>query len=103
MPARRHALCAIALLALPALAPWAAHGEDFPNRPITFVVPCPPGGGIDVILRAMGPRLTERLGKPIVIENRSGGAGTIGAAAVAKAPPDGHTLLAAPSLFASNV
>jgi len=94
------------MLALPAMlagSTAATFAEDFPTRPITFVVPFPPGGGIDVILRAMGPRLTERLGKPIVIENRSGGAGVIGAAAVAKATPDGHTLLAAPSLFASNV
>jgi tripartite-type tricarboxylate transporter receptor subunit TctC len=81
----------------------APRAEDFPSRPLTFVVPFPPGGGIDAILRVMGPRLTERLGKPIVIENRSGGAGVIGAASVAKAAPDGYTLLAAPSLFASNV
>jgi tripartite-type tricarboxylate transporter receptor subunit TctC len=99
----RLAPATLVLLALVVLAPWAALAEEYPTRPITFVVPFPPGGGIDTILRSMGPRLTERLGKPIVIENRSGGAGVIGAAAVAKATPDGHTLLAAPSLFASNV
>jgi tripartite-type tricarboxylate transporter receptor subunit TctC len=103
MITRRHLALALMLLAILAGLAAAAFAEDFPARPITFVVPFPPGGGIDVILRAMGPRLTERLGKPIVIENRSGGAGVIGAAAVAKAAPDGHTLLAAPSLFASNV
>jgi putative tricarboxylic transport membrane protein len=103
MLAPRLAPATFVLLALLALAPWAAKAEDYPTRPITFVVPFPPGGGIDTVLRSMGPRLTERLGKPIVIENRSGGAGVIGAAAVAKASPDGHTLLAAPSLFASNV
>jgi tripartite-type tricarboxylate transporter receptor subunit TctC len=103
MMTRRHLALAFMLPVICAgLAP-GVFAEDFPARPITFVVPFPPGGGIDVILRAMGPRLTERLGKPIVIENRSGGAGVIGAAAVAKAAPDGHTLLAAPSLFASNV
>jgi tripartite-type tricarboxylate transporter receptor subunit TctC len=103
MITRRHLALALMLPAILAGLAAAAFAEDFPARPITFVVPFPPGGGIDVILRAMGPRLTERLGKPIVIENRSGGAGVIGAAAVAKAAPDGHTLLAAPSLFASNV
>jgi tripartite-type tricarboxylate transporter receptor subunit TctC len=103
MIARRFALFISALLALLALATPVAFADDYPNRPITFVVPFPPGGGIDAILRSMGPRLTERLGKPIVIENRSGGAGVIGAAAVAKAPADGYMLLAAPSLFASNV
>jgi putative tricarboxylic transport membrane protein len=103
MTARRFVPLAAALAALLALAAPAVHAEDYPNRPITFVIPFPPGGGIDAILRSMGPRLTERLGKPIVIENRSGGAGTIGANAVAKAPADGYTLLAAPSLFASNV
>jgi tripartite-type tricarboxylate transporter receptor subunit TctC len=103
MITRRHLALALMLPVIFAGLASAAFAEDFPARPITFVVPFPPGGGIDVILRAMGPRLTERLGKPIVIENRSGGAGVIGAAAVAKAAPDGHTLLAAPSLFASNV
>jgi putative tricarboxylic transport membrane protein len=94
MITRRHLALALMLPVIFAGLASAAFAEDFPARPITFVVPFPPGGGIDVILRAMGPRLTERLGKPIVIENRSGGAGVIGAAAVAKA---------APSLFASNV
>jgi putative tricarboxylic transport membrane protein len=103
MLASRFAAATFVLLAMLAIAPWSAHAEDYPTRPITFVVPFPPGGGIDTVLRSMGPRLTERLGKPIVIENRSGGAGVIGAAAVAKAAPDGYTLLAAPSLFASNV
>jgi tripartite-type tricarboxylate transporter receptor subunit TctC len=103
MLAPRLAPATFVLLALLALAPSAAQAEDYPTRPITFVVPFPPGGGIDTVLRSMGPRLTERLGKPIVIENRSGGAGVIGAAAVARAASDGHTLLAAPSLFASNV
>ena len=90
-------------LVLLAAAASAAFAQDFPTKPITFVVPFPPGGGIDVILRSMGPKLAERMGKPIVVENRSGGGGVIAAAAVAKTAPDGHTLLAAPSLFASNV
>jgi len=103
MITRRTFVLTLVPLAMLAAFDAVACAEDFPNRPITFVVPFPPGGGIDVILRAMGPRLTERLKQPIVVENRSGGAGVIGAAAVAKAAPDGYTLLAAPSLFASNV
>jgi tripartite-type tricarboxylate transporter receptor subunit TctC len=80
----------------------SAWADDFPNRPITFVVPFPPGGGIDVTLRAMAPKLQERLGKPVLIENRAGGGGNIAAAAVAKSAADGHALFAAPSTLAAN-
>jgi tripartite-type tricarboxylate transporter receptor subunit TctC len=90
------AACALAVTASIAAA------DDFPNRPITFVVPFPPGGGIDVILRAMAPKLQERLGKPVLVENRAGGGGNIAAAAVAKSPADGHMLFAAPSTLAAN-
>jgi tripartite-type tricarboxylate transporter receptor subunit TctC len=76
--------------------------QDFPTGPVTFVVPFPPGGSIDVILRAMAPKLQERMGKPVVIENRAGAGGVIATAAVAKSPPDGHTLFAAASLLAAN-
>ncbi len=80
-----------------------ARAQEFPNRPVTFAVPFPPGGGIDVTLRAMAPQLQQRFGKPVVIENRAGGGGNIAAAAVAKSPPDGHLLFAAPSTLAGNV
>jgi tripartite-type tricarboxylate transporter receptor subunit TctC len=80
----------------------AARAQDFPVGPITFVVPFPPGGSIDAILRAMAPKLQERMGKPVLIENRAGGGGVIGTAYVAKSPPDGHTLFAAASLLAAN-
>jgi tripartite-type tricarboxylate transporter receptor subunit TctC len=99
---RRSMLFATALagLALPTAAALGA--DDFPAGPITFVVPFPPGGSIDVVLRAMAPRLQERLGKPALIENRPGGSGVVATTAVAKSQPDGLTLLAAPSLLAAN-
>jgi tripartite-type tricarboxylate transporter receptor subunit TctC len=95
------------LLIAPALAGafalgTAAWAQDFPTGPITFVVSFPPGGSIDVVMRAIAPKLHERLGKPVVIENRAGAGGNIAAAAVAKAPPDGHTLLAPASSLAAN-
>jgi tripartite-type tricarboxylate transporter receptor subunit TctC len=79
-----------------------ASAQDFPTQHITLVVPFPPGGSIDVVLRTMATKLQARLGKPVMIENRVGGAGVIAAAAVAKSPPDGHTLYAAASSFAAN-
>ena len=96
-----------ALLITPALAGLFAlggrgFGQEFPAGPITFVVSFPPGGSIDVVMRAMAPKLQERLGKPVVIENRAGAGGNIAAATVAKAPPDGHTLLAPASSLAAN-
>ena len=70
--------------------------QDFPNRPITLVVAYPPGGGADAIGRLVGQKLQESLGKSVVIDNRAGFSGNIGAAYVAKSPPDGYTLLIAP-------
>jgi tripartite-type tricarboxylate transporter receptor subunit TctC len=69
--------------------------QAFPTKPIRIVVPFSAGGPTDLTVRAMGPRLTELLGKAIVVDNRAGATGIIGAEIVAKAPPDGYTLLAA--------
>jgi tripartite-type tricarboxylate transporter receptor subunit TctC len=66
---------------------------DYPVRPIRLIVPYPPGGTLDILARGIGPELTTQLGQPIVIENRPGAAGAIGADVVAKATPDGYTLL----------
>jgi tripartite-type tricarboxylate transporter receptor subunit TctC len=91
------AACSVAaVLALVALSLTAA-AQDFPSRPITFVVPIGAGGVMDVLARVIGPKLTERLGRTVVIENRTGGGTVIGASSVARAAPDGHTLLFAPS------
>jgi tripartite-type tricarboxylate transporter receptor subunit TctC len=87
-----------------ALAPLSveATADDYPSGPVTLMVSFPPGGSLDVVARAMAPKLQERLGKPVVIENRTGASGALAAAAVAKAPPDGLTLLVAASSIASN-
>lgn len=76
---------------------------DFPERAIHLVVPFPPGGGADLTSRLISQRLAEPLGKPIVVENRPGGASNIGTEAVARAPADGHTLLLATLATAVNV
>ena len=83
----RAALAALALIAL------AAHAQPYPTRAIKFVVPFPPGGGVDIVARAVGDKLAPRLGQPIVIENKPGGGTTIGTDAVAKSAPDGYTIL----------
>src|SRR5262245_66508303 len=98
MTTRRRLLFA-PLLSILASTAWA-HG--FPTGPVTFIVSFPPGGSIDVVMRAMAPKLQERLGKPVVIENRAGAGGSIATAAVVNAAPDGHTLLAPASSLAAN-
>ena len=75
---------------------------DYPSGPIKIIVSFPAGGSIDVIMRAMAAPLQARLGKPIVIENRAGAAGVVAEGAVAKADPDGLTLLADASALAAN-
>jgi len=74
----------------------------WPRGPVTLVVTFPPGGGTDTLARRLADRLHQKLGQPFVVENRSGASGNIGAQAVARAQPDGHTLLVANSSYAIN-
>jgi tripartite-type tricarboxylate transporter receptor subunit TctC len=82
---------ALAGLLAVALAPSSARA-DYPDRPIRIIVPYTPGGTVDVLARMIGPKLTEAWGQPVVIENRPGAGGNIGADFVAKSPADGYTL-----------
>jgi tripartite-type tricarboxylate transporter receptor subunit TctC len=84
---------AFLLLLSACLAAPAAHAQAYPNKPIRIVVPYPAGGGLDVMARLLGDRLGKRLGQPAVIENKPGAGTIIGADAVAKAAPDGYTLM----------
>src|SRR5262245_43966314 len=103
-PARRHMVrsgrafgCAFSFLGflagLPASADAAGAGDAYPVRPIRWIVPAPPGGGTDAVSRIMAPKLTEILKQQIVVDNRGGVQGSIATALVAKAPPDGYTIL----------
>ena len=71
----------------------AAVAQNFPNKPIRLIVPWPAGGTVDGVARVIGPGLSSRLGRPIVVENKAGAGGSIGQAEAAKAPADGHTAL----------
>lgn len=97
MAARTGITIAACALSLPAVAVVKAASDvsalAFPAKPIRVIVPTSPGGGVDIVARAIGQRLTESWGQPVVIDNRSGAAGTIGAELAARAAPDGHTLL----------
>jgi len=88
---RRHVMLGAAALATSEARAQGA--GDFPNRRISVVVPSPPGGPPDLILRAIAPKLSAALGQPVVTENRAGGGGLVGTAYVARQPADGHTWL----------
>lgn len=95
-------LIALGLLAICAAAPSAMAQAVYPSKPITLVVTYPPGGGADAMARLIAPKMGEALGQAIVIDNKPGAGGQIGAAAVAKAAPDGYTLMLDASSFAVN-
>src|SRR4030088_3583067 len=87
------ARCALALLAFMALQPGApALAQSYPPKPVTIIVPLAAGTGMDTLARLYGEQLAQALGKPVVIENKPGAGLMLGTAAIAAAPPDGHTL-----------
>jgi tripartite-type tricarboxylate transporter receptor subunit TctC len=83
----------ILLGALVAVAATGAFAQSYPSKPIRLIVPFPPGGTTDILAREMGERITSATGQPVVIDNRPGAAGNVGSDIVAKAAPDGYTLL----------
>jgi tripartite-type tricarboxylate transporter receptor subunit TctC len=85
-----------------AIVALGAAAQDYPTRPIRYIVPQAPGGSSDTLARALTPRVGDSLGQTIVIDNRPGATGVIGAEAVARANPDGHTLLQAATSHATN-
>jgi tripartite-type tricarboxylate transporter receptor subunit TctC len=95
-PSRRSLIAAAALIALP-FATTASRADTWPDKPIKIVVGFAPGGFTDVLARLVGQKLSERLKTPVLVENKPGAAGTLGADLVAKSKPDGYTLLLAHS------
>jgi tripartite-type tricarboxylate transporter receptor subunit TctC len=97
-PSRRRAALGFLLLAAGVAAPAAAQPAGYPSKPVRFVVPYPPGGPTDLMARLLQPELQQRLGVPVIIDNKAGAGGNVGSAEVARqAPADGHTLLLAAS------
>lgn len=90
---RSTAYLVVCLLFAAAAAPPRAYAQAYPNKTVRIVVPFAPGGGVDVTARILAQRLTERVGQSFVVDNRTGASGIIGTELVAKAPPDGYTLL----------
>ena len=92
----------LAGLALSMAMAGSALAQGYPNRPIRLILPQAPGGGSDLVARAMGPEIEKRLGQPFIIENKPGGNESIGPDIVAKAPPDGYTIGVVSSTFSIN-
>jgi tripartite-type tricarboxylate transporter receptor subunit TctC len=94
---RRTGRLAFAATIIAALTAGPAAAQDYPTRAVTIVVPFAAGGAGDILGRMFSPHLEKRFGRPFIVENRPGAGGVVGAAAVRKAPPDGHTIMIAPS------
>jgi tripartite-type tricarboxylate transporter receptor subunit TctC len=91
------------LLCTALLAPFAAHAQPYPSRPIRIVVPYAAGGAVDIVARTIGQPLSEALKQPVIVDNRPGASANIGMEMVAKAAPDGYTLLMASNGIATNM
>ncbi len=85
-----------------AAAGLPAHADSYPSKPVTMIIPFPPGGTLDIVGRELAQELGKQMGQTFVVDNRPGGAGTVGAIAVQKAPADGYTLLFTPSTVATT-
>ncbi|MDL9999814.1 tripartite tricarboxylate transporter substrate binding protein [Variovorax sp. J22P240] len=83
----------LTILAIGLAAATSVHAQDWPQKPVTLVVPFPAGGSTDMVARAIGPKLTDKLGQPFLVDNKAGATGTIGAAQVKRSAPDGSTFL----------
>ena len=92
--------------ALPSLAPFAAQAQNqaqkYPTKPIRLISPFAPGGGTDILSRVIGPRLSAAIGQPVVVDNRPGAGGALGAEITAKAEPDGYTFITVSSSYAAS-
>jgi tripartite-type tricarboxylate transporter receptor subunit TctC len=95
-------LVALALAAFCGIAAPLVQAQKFPERPIRFIVPFPPGGGNDILARVIAPKMTEFLGQPVIVDNRAGAGGNIGADIAAKSAPDGYTIVIASNQVTMN-
>ena len=101
--ARLRDVLGVLLLGTALLAPFGAHAQPYPNRPIRIVVPYAAGGAVDIVARTIGQPLAEVLKQPVIVDNRPGASANIGMELVAKAAADGYTLLMASNGIATNV
>ena len=95
-------LITMAAASVIALASLTSHGQNYPTKPIRLVVPLAPGGPSDILARTVAAKLTESFGQTVVVDNRPGAGGTLGAEVVAKAPPDGYTIILVSNSFSIN-
>src|SRR5206468_4292247 len=93
IPSMHGVIVRISLAACAALPAPGALAQAYPSQAVKVIVPFTPGTGMDIIARTVGPKLSERLGQPVVVENRPGASGNIGAEMVARSTPDGHTVM----------
>ena len=100
--AARFTATLVAALAATSFCAASAWAQSYPAKPVRIIVPYPPGGTVDLVARVMALRLTEQMGQNVIVENRAGANGTVGSDLVAKATPDGYTLLVQASIFAAN-